>query len=40
MDLILVADCLDSSQPLLRVASKAGYRILNFIGPDDEASTM
>ena len=38
MDLILVADCLDSSQPLLRAASKAGYRILKLIGPDDEAS--
>jgi response regulator NasT len=37
MDLILVADCLDSSQPLLRVASKAGYRILKLIGPNDEA---
>lgn len=38
MDLILVADCLDSSQPLLRVASKSGYRILKLIGPNDEAS--
>ena len=38
MDLILVADSLDSSQPLLRVASRAGYRILKLIGPDDEAS--
>ena len=38
MDLILVADCLDSSQPLLRVASRAGYRILKLVGPNDEAS--
>ena len=37
MDLILVADCLDSSQPLLRAASKSGYRILKFIGPNDDA---
>ena len=38
MNLILVADCLDSLQPLLRVASRAGYRISKLIGPDDEAS--
>lgn len=38
MNLILVADCMDSSQPLLRVASKSGYRILKLIGPNDEAS--
>jgi response regulator NasT len=38
MDLILVADCLDSSQPLLRVASKSGYRILKLVGSNDEAS--
>lgn len=37
MDLILVADCLDRSQPLLRAASKAGYRILKLIGPRDDA---
>jgi response regulator NasT len=36
MDLILVADCPDSSQPLLRAASKSGYRILKLIGPNDE----
>jgi response regulator NasT len=38
MNLILVADCLDSSQPLLRVASRSGYRIMKLIGPNDEAS--
>lgn len=38
MDLILVADCLDSSQPLLRAASKSGNRILKLIGNNDEAS--
>ncbi len=39
MDLILVADCLDNSQPLLRAASNAGYRILKLIGPNDEANS-
>ena len=38
MDLILVADSLESSQPLLHVASKANYRILKLIGPKDGAS--
>ncbi len=38
MDLILVADCPDSTQPLLKVASKAGHRIMKLIGPNDEAS--
>ncbi len=38
MDLILVADCLNSSQPLLRAASRAGYRLLKLIGPNDQAS--
>jgi len=38
VDLILVADCLDSSQPLLCAASKSGYRILKLIGNNDEAS--
>lgn len=38
MDLILVADCLESSQPLLRVVSKSGYRILKLVGSNDEAS--
>ena len=38
MELILVADSLDSSQPLLQAASRSGYRILKLIGPTDEAS--
>lgn len=38
MDLILVADCLDSAQPLLKVASKAGYRIIKLIETNDDAS--
>lgn len=38
MDLILVADCLDSTQPLLKVASKAGYRIMKLIESNDDAS--
>lgn len=38
MDLILVADCLDSTQPLLRVASKKGYRIMKLIESNDDAS--
>lgn len=38
MDLILVADCLDSTQPLLKVASKNGYRIMKLIESNDDAS--
>lgn len=38
MDLILVADCLDSTQPLLKVASRNGYRILKLIESNDDAS--
>jgi two-component system, response regulator / RNA-binding antiterminator len=38
MDLILVADCLDSTTPLLKVASKAGYRILKLIESNDDVS--
>ncbi|MBT8126695.1 MAG: hypothetical protein KJP15_04375, partial [Gammaproteobacteria bacterium] len=38
MELLLVADSLDRSQPLLRVASDAGYHILRSIGIDDGAS--
>jgi response regulator NasT len=38
MDLILIADCFKSTQPLLRVATKAGYRILKILGPEDEAA--
>lgn len=38
MDLILVADCLESTQPLLRVASRSGYRIMKLIESNDDAS--
>jgi response regulator NasT len=38
MDLIVLSDSHDRAQPLLRVASKAGYRILKLLGPDDEVS--
>jgi response regulator NasT len=38
MDLIFVADSLENSQPFLRAASKADYRIMKLIGPEDEAS--
>lgn len=38
MDLILVADCLDSTRPLLKVAFKAGYRIMKLIESNDDAS--
>ncbi len=38
MDLILVADSLESTQPLLRVASKSGYRIMKLIESNDDAS--
>jgi response regulator NasT len=36
MDLIVVADSLERSQPLLKAAGKAGYRIVKLVGPDDE----
>lgn len=38
MDLILVADSLHGSQPLLHAASREGHRIVKLIGPNDEAS--
>jgi response regulator NasT len=38
MDLILLADSLDSSQPLLRAASRAGYRLLKLVGREDAAA--
>lgn len=38
MDLFLVSDNQENSQPILRAASKAGYRVLKLIGPEDEAS--
>lgn len=38
MDLILVADSLESTQPLLRVASRSDYRIMKLIESNDDAS--
>ena len=38
MDLILVADCLDSTQPLLKVASTAGCRIMKLIESNSDVS--
>lgn len=38
MDLIVVADSHERSQPLLKVAGKAGYRIVKLVGPDDEVA--
>ncbi len=38
MDIIIVADSLDSSQPLLHIAARQGYRVLKLIGPNDEAA--
>ena len=35
MDLLLVADRLDHVQPLLGIASNAGYRMLKTVGIDD-----
>jgi response regulator NasT len=37
MDLFLVSDSQENSQPLLRAVSKAGYRVLKLIGPEDGA---
>jgi two-component system, response regulator / RNA-binding antiterminator len=37
MDLIFIADSLDSVQPLLRVASRRQYRVSKLIGLKDEA---
>lgn len=38
MDIIIVADSLDSSQALLRIAAKLNYRVLKLIGPNDEVA--
>ena len=38
MDLILVADCLESAQPLLKVASTLDYRVMKLIESNDDAS--
>ena len=37
MDLFLVSDSQENSQPLLRAVSKAGYRVLKLVGPEDGA---
>jgi len=39
MDLILVTDSIESTQPLLAVASKSGYRLLKLIESNDDASS-
>ena len=39
MDLILVADNLESTQPLLRVASKSGYHMMKLIESNNDASS-
>jgi len=38
MDLILIADNLDSTAPLLEVAAESGYRILKLIESNNDAS--
>ena len=38
MDLIFVADSLDSSQSLVNAATRAGHRVIRHIGSNDEAS--
>jgi response regulator NasT len=38
MDIIFIADCLESTQPLIRVATKSDYRILKFIESNDDVS--
>lgn len=38
MDLIIVTDSLNSTQPLLQVANELGHRILKYIGSDDEVA--
>lgn len=38
MDLIFVADCVESTAPLLRVAAKSDYRVMKLIESNDDAS--
>lgn len=38
MNLIVVADSLERTQPLLQAAGEAGYRIVKFVGPNDEVA--
>jgi len=40
MDLIVVADSLERSQPLLKAAGEAGYRIVKFVGPEDDIAPL
>jgi len=38
MDIILIADSLESTQPLLRVAASSDYRVLKLIESNDDVS--
>ena len=38
MNLIIVTDSLNSTQPLIQIANKLGHRVLKYIGSDDEVS--
>lgn len=38
MDLMVVADSLEQAQPLLHAVGEIDYRILKFIGPNDEVA--
>jgi len=38
MNLIVVADSLEQSQPLVHAVDVAGYRVLKFVGPNDEVA--
>ena len=39
MDLILVTDNLDGTQPVLSAVAAAGHRVVRQVGPNDEASS-
>ena len=38
MEIILVADCLESTQPFLKAASRSNYRIVKLVESNDDAS--
>ena len=38
MDLLIVADSVERTQPLLHAAGEAGYRMVKFVGPNDEVA--
>ena len=38
MNLIIVADCLESIQPLIQVSADAGYQVLKLIGAHNETA--